>query len=276
MDDDYSAPTGPEGGGAFGFGDDALGTDVVDVGDAGRRVWLVRVPDYVYERLADVEAEGHVDEAAGDAVGAVRVVPGAGPGDAPQVLLTLAPGGPCGDLPGEYVLRLSRCAQAMHVFSADAAQGSARALVGRVEQECAMQPVLSESYRRVLRGRAAAAGAAGRARRGVCVLDDGAASDLVAQAGLVPHVRERDLLAARRRRADPDLRRERLPRDAVTDMVFRAFERAPHWTFRALCDHTQQPSAYLKEVLADVALYLTRGPFKNTYELRPEYRRAGA
>jgi hypothetical protein len=32
---------------------------------------------------------------------------------------------------------------------------------------------------------------------------------------------------------------------------------------------------YLKEVLNDICVYLKRGPYKNMYQLKPEYRKGG-
>lgn len=257
---------GRDGGGAgrmsdFGGPEDAgsINTGIVDTSSANRRVWLVKVPDYLAERLADLEEDGLE-------LGVVRAVPNEGHGGAAQVKLVLSPNGPCGDLPSEYTMQLGKCEQTMHLFCEDVA-GRALMIEGKVEQECQLKPVLNEQYREVMRRRNELAN---RPRRSVQLVDTVGEN---MQMGLIPHVSEYQMLLKRKRRYEPDLRKERLPREEVTDMLFRAFERIAHWTFRALVEHTQQPSTYLKEVLADIAIYNNRGPYKNLYELKPEYKK---
>lgn len=237
---------------------DALNTGIVDMNQANRRVWLVKVPDYIADRLADLD-ESNLD------LGVVRVTPNPVGGPA-QVNLLLAPHGPCGDLPLEYTLQLSKCDQTMHLFCEDLS-GRAVMIEGKVEQECQLRPILNEQYRDVMRRRNETAN---RPRRTVQMVD---VESRDIQVGLIPHVSEYEMLSKRKKRYEPEMRRERLPREEVMDILFRAFERIPHWTFKALEEHTRQPATYLKEILGEITIYNSRGPYKNLYELRPEYRR---
>jgi transcription initiation factor TFIIF subunit beta len=140
------------------------------------------------------------------------------------------------------------------------------AVVGRIEQECNLRPVIDDAYRAVLRERDLAAN---KPKRSIQLLD----AESEARTGFIPHIRESELTSrTHRKRLEVDAKRERLPRDEVTDMLFRAFERRSLWTFAALVDHTRQPSSFLKEILSDIAVYNTRGPNKNLYELKAEYR----
>ena len=279
-------------------GGDGINTGIVDITNANRRVWLVRIPEYLAERLAEIDDErdpenlqadeddfagnsfrkNAAEKNAGVEIGAVRVVFGTGE-TAGQVNVQLAPNGPCGDLPLEYQLQLNRCEQSMYVFAAEDGEcastgidpyhanpnAHAIAVEGRVEYECNLKPVLNDAYRQVMRRREENAN---RPKRTIRVLEESERH----QIGLIPHVREQDLLARRKMRFEPDLRRERLPREEVTDILFRAFERTTHWSFKALVDHTKQPSSFLKEILNDIAIYNTRGPYKNFYELKSEYK----
>lgn len=45
-----------------------------------------------------------------------------------------------------------------------------------------------------------------------------------------------------------------------------------HWKFAELQKATDQPTAWLKEVLLSVALINKRGPYIGTWELKREYR----
>lgn len=236
---------------------DNINTGIIGTDYANRRVWLVKVPDYLAERLANLEEEG-------EELGTVKATPNPGGGPA-NVKLILSPTGPCGDLPLEYSLQLSRCEQTMHIFCEDF-MGRALMVEGRVEQECQLKPVLSEQYREVMRRRDEAAN---KPKRSIKVVESATESLL----GMVPHVREQEMLLKKKKRYEPELRKERLPKEEVTDILFRAFERIPHWTFKALVDHCQQPSSYLKDILSEIAIYNGRGPYKNLYELKPEYKK---
>ncbi|KAI0711933.1 transcription initiation factor IIF, beta subunit-domain-containing protein [Cerioporus squamosus] len=51
----------------------------------------------------------------------------------------------------------------------------------------------------------------------------------------------------------------RLPKDQVLDTLFQLFEREEHWSMKRLRHETEQPEAYLKEILSDIAMFLTSG-----------------
>lgn len=55
-------------------------------------------------------------------------------------------------------------------------------------------------------------------------------------------------------------------------MVFKAFESQEFWTAAALIKHLNQPTAFIKELLNEVAVYLPGGPHRNHYQLKPEFR----
>ena len=79
--------------------------------------------------------------------------------------------------------------------------------------------------------------------------------------------------AHRQRKKDPTLdKKERLPQSAVLDILFAEFEKYPYWTFKGLAERTNQPHAWLKECLAEVAMINKRGPYVGMYQLLPEYR----
>jgi len=237
--------------------DDNINTGIVDIASANRRVWLVKVPDYLADRLEQLDEDG-VD------LGVVRATP-VSAGAPASVKLLLSPGGPCGDLPLEYTMQLSKCDQTMHLFCEDLA-GQALLVEGKVEQECHLKPVLNEQYRDVMRRRNEVAN---KPKRTIQVVDAQGAT----VPGFVKHVSEHQVRAKERRRYEPELRRERLPKVEVMDILFRAFERIPHWTLKGLVDHTQQPTTYLRDILSEIAIHNNRGPYKNLYELKPEYKR---
>ena len=107
---------------------------------------------------------------------------------------------------------------------------------GKVEQECQLKPILNEEYRSVMKMRNIESN---RPRRTVQVVESGSAG---IQVGLIPHVNETELLLKKKRKFEPDTRKERLPKAEVMDLIFKAFEKFAHWTLKGLVEHTQQPT----------------------------------
>ncbi|KAJ2338473.1 hypothetical protein GGF43_006870 [Coemansia sp. RSA 2618] len=78
------------------------------------------------------------------------------------------------------------------------------------------------------------------------------------------------------KKAKTDTRMARMERQELMNLIFEKFEKFPYWSFKGLLEETRQPSAYLKEVLADVARLNKSGPYVNNYSLKPEFRKAYA
>ena len=62
-----------------------------------------------------------------------------------------------------------------------------------------------------------------------------------------------------------------MPRNELIDILFAEFEKFPYWTFKGIAERTQQPHAYLKEILSEVCNLNKRGPYSGMYQLKPEY-----
>ena len=231
-------------------------TSSVEVENSERRVWLVKMPDFVYNKLIDLEGVG-VD------VGTVRIYP-SGPDTPARVMIKLDPSGPCGNVPSEYELKISKAQQQMYMFNEDESN-EAVSIEGKVEQECQMKPVLSQGYRQMLYSRNQEAN---RSSRSVQYVDAFASP---VGLGLPQYVNEHVLIERFNKRGSSDLRRERLPHNELLNLLFHQFERQTHLSLQQLIEFTHQPVQYLKEVLSEIAIYNTRGPFKNFYELRSEF-----
>lgn len=233
---------------------------IIDTSHCDRRVWLVKVPDFLEEAIGDIEEDGLE-------IGTVRATP-ASPNSSsgPEVKLFLNADGPCRGIPMEYDLKLSKASQTMHIFCEDAF-GKALVIEGKVEQECHLRPVISKEYLSKMKERTETTS---KSLRTVQMMDD--PSD-IQRASFVPHTKESVILARKKeRRLNPDNRKERMPKQDLINILFNAFEGSPHWSFKALVDHTLQPSLYLKEVLSEIAIFNIRGPYKNLYELKPDYK----
>ncbi|XVE75343.1 hypothetical protein DITRI_Ditri12bG0086700 [Diplodiscus trichospermus] len=71
-----------------------------------------------------------------------------------------------------------------------------------------------------------------------------------------------------------DMKRTRRDRGEMEDIMFKLFERQPHWTLRQLIQETDQPEQFLKDLLKDLCVYNNKGTNQGSYELKPEYKKA--
>ncbi|CAD5113652.1 DgyrCDS2813 [Dimorphilus gyrociliatus] len=61
-------------------------------------------------------------------------------------------------------------------------------------------------------------------------------------------------------------------KDQVQERLFAAFEKHQYYNIKDLQTLTQQPIAFLKEILNELCIYNTKAPHKNMWELKPEFR----
>ncbi|KAF3521503.1 hypothetical protein F2Q69_00050256, partial [Brassica cretica] len=72
-----------------------------------------------------------------------------------------------------------------------------------------------------------------------------------------------------------DMKRTRRDRGELEGIMFNLFEGQPNWTLKQLVQKTDQPAQFLKEILNELCVYNKRGSNQGTYELKPEYKKAG-
>ena len=76
-------------------------------------------------------------------------------------------------------------------------------------------------------------------------------------------------------KGQPFERMARMPRNQLLDELFRHFQERERWSIKVLRDRTQQPEAYLKEVLSEIADLNRSGEFNGTWELKPNFKGEG-
>lgn len=64
----------------------------------------------------------------------------------------------------------------------------------------------------------------------------------------------------------------RIPKDQLLDLIFDCFRQYQYWPMKALRQKTQQPDAYLRQVLEEVAVLIKSGKFANNYCLSDAYK----
>jgi transcription initiation factor TFIIF subunit beta len=65
-----------------------------------------------------------------------------------------------------------------------------------------------------------------------------------------------------------------MPKNELLDLLMTSFDRYPYWSLKALRQETQQPEAYLKDVLSTIGDLHKRGPYTGNWSLKSEFRDA--
>ncbi|KAI0152227.1 transcription initiation factor iif [Hypoxylon sp. NC0597] len=66
----------------------------------------------------------------------------------------------------------------------------------------------------------------------------------------------------------------RLPKSELRDRLFQCFERYNYWSMRAFRNELNQPEAWLRENLEEIAVLHKTGSFANQWELNEDHKRA--
>jgi transcription initiation factor TFIIF subunit beta len=66
----------------------------------------------------------------------------------------------------------------------------------------------------------------------------------------------------------------RMEKGALFDAISKCFEQFKYWSLKALRKKLEQPEAYIKEALDEVAVLIRSGDFAMNYKLKPEYEKS--
>jgi len=150
-------------------------------------------------------------------------------------------------------------------------------MAGTINHEASLTPLLtsasaSSSYSSILRDRQKRAQEPKRTIKMLDV-DQGVANRLASGMGMTGvKGRVSTFIKAKPSSTAPSEGRVlRMPRNELLDLLFGQFESKPYWSIKALQEHVKQPQVYLKEVLADIAFNVPRGPYAGLYKLKDEF-----
>jgi len=169
-------------------------------------------------------------------------------------------------------------------------------LTGRIKHECNLRPALSRSYRKQMKERVRKSntplrqirmiedagvpggrGGVNRLSSGVGVGAGAAFNDLIVFLFAYIHLTVLiSLQKTKPKQAKGSFERmARMPRNQLLDNLFTLFQEQSRWGVRVLREKTQQPEAYLKETLSQIAFLHKSGEFNGLWELQENYRSAG-
>lgn len=243
------------------------------------RVWLVKIPKFLMERWSSMDAEGiHL--------ATIRVYKEAksANGKRPRIILKLPSNPETPNVEGdEYEMDLVNEVVENQIVIAErekepgtASRARTTILTGQVLHECNLRPSLSSRYRQRIKERSLKANTP---QRQVMRIDDvhpggrGAINMLTSGAA---HTRPFDFVKGKQKPAKGQFERmARMPRNQLLDELFRLFQEQGYWSIKVLRERTQQPEAYLKEVLSEIAFLHRSGEYNGLWELLPNYKGEG-
>ncbi|TFK31732.1 transcription initiation factor IIF, beta subunit [Crucibulum laeve] len=168
--------------------------------------------------------------------------------------------------------------------SAAAATSNTRArttiLTGRIKHECNLRPAFSANYRKQMRERHIKYNTPVRQIR---MIEDagvsggrGGVNRLTSGVGVGAGSAFGDLIKTKPKQAKGTFERmARMPRNQLLDELFSSFRELPRWSIKILREKTQQPEAYLKEVLSEIAFLNRSGEYNGLWELKDIFKDPG-
>ncbi|TBU13014.1 subunit beta of transcription initiation factor IIF [Hamiltosporidium tvaerminnensis] len=215
-------------------------------------VWLVKVPNFLAERLH--ELEGDID------IGELEIT-SATENEPASVNIKFSEK-VCGSgFPTSFHLDRSEVDKQMYMLKSEK---DTSGIEGKVTTECFVRPVINEEYILYRKPRNEITSGPKRMTQVIDFNKDGRIGERIGS------ISELETMARKRKKMLMDKKRERLDKSHVMDMLFNAFEKHKFWTVKDLADFTGQPVAYIQELISEIGM-LNKKDHKNTYELKPEY-----
>eukprot|EP00250_Pteridium_aquilinum_P028129 c36630_g1_i1 orf=675-1451(-) len=236
-------------------------SSLLDVSRADKPVWLLKVPlrvSQIWQQQVD----------AGNSL--AKLVVSLDPTTSEECQFSLEMlGNELAGMPKGYILNSNKDHVPMHTFS-ETPQGRL-AIEGKVEHKFDMKPnnFVSDEYRKLCRDRLDKSKIKTRTLQVLEKDHGGFMRPQPVTIGPTYTAKKKATVAKA-----PETKRIRIERGDLELLVFRLFEQQAYWTLKQLVAETQQPEAFLKEVMSDLCIYNKRGPNQGKYELKPEFRKS--
>ncbi|KAJ0256499.1 Transcription initiation factor IIF subunit beta [Hirschfeldia incana] len=257
--------------------DDGRDAHQLDLENADRHIWMMKSPVAVsktWEKLAppSSSSSSYSSYSSPGFSSLAKVVHSLDPLQTEPEFNMEMVGAEYGSMPKSYSLNMFKDFVPMTVLSAVDLEEKPAA-EGTIEQKFDMKPQGEdiEEYARLCRERTCRSMVKNRQ---IQVIDRGA------------NMRPLSLMnnyvssnSKEKRKAVPvkqtDMKRTRRDRGELEGIMFNLFEGQPNWTLKKLVQKTDQPAQFLKEILNELCVYNKKGSNQGTYELKPEYKKAG-
>jgi len=146
-------------------------------------------------------------------------------------------------------------------------------LAGKVKHECNLRPVFTEKYRKRVRDRHREVNTRSRQIKMIDEVTPGRGSVNMLSSGVANASAFSDLVKTKQKPAKGQFERmARMPKNQLLDLLFRLFGEKETWSIKLLRDKTQQPEAFLKETLSEIAFLHRSGEHNGTWELKENFK----
>lgn len=207
-------------------------------------VWLAKFPPYLAQKILELPNDTNI--------GALTINKSNTKRDFSLILSTdFANAG----IPVDYTVQLTDISKNMYVLKMNKANDKSVKIDGSIKKECKVCPVINEKYFAFKRSQK-------KSKVLFKTQDDVQNADMV---------KELEALAKKRKRMLQEKKRERMDKNEVMDILFRAFETNESWTVKELADFSGQPVAYINEIMPEVGV-LNKKDQRNVWELKDEYK----
>ncbi|KAF9778889.1 transcription initiation factor IIF beta subunit [Thelephora terrestris] len=229
------------------------------------RVWIVKIPRFLMERWANVNREDvHL--------ATIRVFKASS-----RIKLYLPENPASPDEPREYELEMvQESVDNQLVVAEKEKESGSRArttiLAGKVKHECNLRPVFTEKYRKRVRERHREVNTRSRQIKMIDEVTPGRGSVNMLSSGVANASAFSDLVKTKQKPTKGFERMARMPRNQLLDMLFKLYAEKETWPIKLLRERTQQPEAFLKETLSDIAFLHRSGEHNGTWELKENFK----
>lgn len=208
-------------------------------------VWLAKFPSYLAKKILAQDSDTNI--------GTITI----NPKKLNEIKLELSKEILKTGIPSDYTMKFTEIKQNVYILNKD--EKSAK-IEGIVTKECKVCPVINQSYINYKKR----ASQENLSKQTVVMQEVGFDK--------LGSIKELEGLAKKRKKMLQDKKRERLDKQEVMDIIFKAFEDNEAWTAKDLADFSGQPLAYISEILPEIC-YLNKKDQRSTWLLKDEYNK---
>ena len=241
----------------------------IDISSGATSMWLVKVPAFLMQEWQSAPA--------GSTLGSINIEHMQSD-TVPNVSLQLDSSS---QLPKHYQVKHIGRPESTFAFTEEVAQdpadeAKALSITGTVQFEFHATPVIDDDYRSIMRKRKEMSESGARSTQIIEAKGELQSVQNVSKKFLdSASIQAPSAMIVHKKRRAEDFRRDRLPREELVELLFKAYQKKEHWSLKEIQEVVNQPVAYLKEILAELCVYIPRGPYKNLYQLKAEYKQVG-
>ncbi|KAM0674994.1 General transcription factor IIF subunit 2 [Gurleya vavrai] len=199
-------------------------------------VWLVKFPVFLSQGILNLQSETEI--------GTIEVID-------KSINLKLSP--MLNALPKEYSIKIEDITKHMYVIKSDS---WVTKVEGRLVKDCNVIPVINKQYIEFKKN---------------SIKEIKKELQNIELRDVTHDTNEIDNMAKRRKKLLMEKKRERLDKNEVMDIIFRAYETSESFTTKEIADYCGQPIAYMQEILPEISI-MNKKDQRNAWFLKDEYK----